>query len=109
MSADATTLVTHFAFLLGGYVLGALSVLLGRASERHPVSSPNDRYERIEREGEGHFAVRKKKKVEIDDSKFVTSLSDTLEPAGTELGTVVTQEDNLEAARSKLAQLKKRS
>lgn len=107
MSADATTLVTHFAFLLGGYVLGALSVLLGRTMERS-LSSSSDRYERVEREGEGHFAVRKKK-VEIDDRTFVTSLDDSLEPIGAELGTVVSQEDNLEAARSKLAQLKKRS
>ena len=105
MSADATTLVTHFAFLLGGYVLGALSVLLGRTMER--PSSSSDRYERVEREGEGHFGVRKK--VSIDDSKFVTLLEDNLESTGAELGTVVTQEDNLETARSKLAQLKKRS
>ena len=66
------------------------------------------RYERVEREAPGNFTV--KRKVQIDDSKFVTDLStEGMTSSGKEsLGTITQTEDTIGTAASKLAALKGR-
>lgn len=49
-----------------------------------------------------------KKRVSIDETKYVTDIStDDLEPKGGSLGVVLQTKDNISSAASKLAQLKK--
>lgn len=94
-----------------GYVLGRLDgvlrLLRHRDAEINVAQATG--HERVEREISGNFAV-KKRKVEIDDSKFVTDLStEGMTSSGKEsLGTITQTEDTIGSAASKLAALKGR-
>ena len=93
-----------------GYVLGRLDGIVrllrrpGSDLEMAQVTG----YERVDREFPANFAV-KKRKVSIDDSKFVTDVStDGMESIGTAtVGTITQTEDSISSAANKLAQLKK--
>ncbi len=102
--------VTCALFFCLGYILGRLDsiVRLPRSPENNTEVAQVTRYERLERETPGNFTV--KRKVQIDDSKFVTDLStEGMTSSGKEsLGTITQTEDTIGTAASKLAALKGR-
>ena len=88
-----------------GYVLGRLSVVIDNLREhRAPVDALRDRGARTKASPSSPNAV-----VQIDDRKFVTAVttSGMSKAEDVQLGVTETKQDDINAAASKLAQLKR--
>jgi hypothetical protein len=94
--ASMNVLLYFTAFILG-YIVGRIT------------GKPDISDHRIDAKGSFFKPeIRQRKQVEIDEKKFVTSVStDSLERKGKDLGTQTTVEDDLTTSASKLAMLKK--
>ena len=99
------------SFVLG-YIVGSIDSIKSRfksssKSENYSFVDEVNREERRQREQDQ--PTRVKKKITIDDTKFVTDIStDDMQFKGQkQLGTITETSDDITSASSKLAQLKK--